>query len=704
VSDATVRFVRRAAFAVVAITGWLFVGATGTSIAQAGVWGSGAWPYLDGIVCTQPGETIPLVSWPLASVAGPAFLSAGIVDNDGIDSGRPPTGPPVATDPPVTPETGDYTAAQIAAMAYLISTRGADPSPARIAEVAEIVTEQGGAPAGEQCLATGQEAISTAEAQQMWMQAQENAGPYQVSLRANASTLVFGQAVALTATVTSALGYPVPDLLVTFSSTGIGSPQQQRTDAWGHASATLTVQRAQSVTSTTLPTLSASVSAPVGLRVRSAPGSISALYADAAVIAAGSLSLPLSQPTKPAISVTMPAPLALAGSTVATTVSVTGLNSFAANATVTLSGPLPPDSSGGCRTITAATWASAPVLSNSGYNFIGDGTIAGPSITGSAPGCYSTAASLTTINASPNLTTVTGYGLPAASVAVVPITVRAQAAPGAVAHVGPLPIQVTIDGTPAFSAAVSGDVLGPQLALGGSCDKANWEAGAASKAVSADTVVTPGSTAVAGPDLQVPGCYALQLKIVLTVGELGSISIDLGPGAPGTVALVLAPTITVNTATTWIDAGHTAHATVGIFGALTQPVLINTTLLWQPTQPLGCATADWARASVLGTSAADRSIGDGSYPVVSVVASKIGCYSLFVTVTLQANTHIIISAARGSSGSLFFVENPPAFSRQTVAVTPIDDTSRMWITLIIFGTFLAAATSYCGVAGWRERL
>ena len=248
-----------------------------------------------------------------------------------------------------------------------------------------------------------------------------------------------------------------------------------------------------------------------------------------------------------------------------------------------------------------------------------------------------------------------------------------------------------------------GDVLGPGLAASGSCDKANWTADPAPKPLPAATIVAPGSTALAGPDLEVPGCYALRLTIVLTVGELGSISLDFAPGAPGTVALVLAPTITVNTATTWIDAGHTAHATVGVFGALTQPVLINTTLLWQPSQPLGCATADWNQASVLGTSAADRSVGDGSYPVVSVLASKIGCYSLFVTVTLQANTHVVISAVRGSSGSLFFVENPPTFARPIIAAKPIDDTARMWVTLLVFGIFLAVAASYCGVAGWRER-
>ena len=188
---AAVRFVRRAAIVVVAIVGWLFVVGTGTSIAQAGTWGSGNWPYLNGVVCTEPGETIPLVSWPLTSVAGPAYLSAGIVDNDGIDSGRPPTGPPAAPDPPITSATGMYTPAQIAAIAYLIATWGADPSPERVAEVAEIVTEQGGAPTGEPCLATGQGATSGAEAQQMWTQAQQDAGPYQVNLSANASTLVY---------------------------------------------------------------------------------------------------------------------------------------------------------------------------------------------------------------------------------------------------------------------------------------------------------------------------------------------------------------------------------------------------------------------------------------------------------------------------------------------------------------------------------
>src|SRR5580704_9294938 len=88
----TIALVMCATFCVTTIFG------TGRAVAAAGVWGSGAWPYSNGVICSLVNTTIPLVAWQLNSVAEPAFLTAGIAETAGVDSGRPPTG--ISNGPP----------------------------------------------------------------------------------------------------------------------------------------------------------------------------------------------------------------------------------------------------------------------------------------------------------------------------------------------------------------------------------------------------------------------------------------------------------------------------------------------------------------------------------------------------------------------------------------------------------------------------
>jgi hypothetical protein len=213
-------------------------------------------------------------------------------------------------------------------------------------------------------------------------------------------------------------------------------------------------------------TLTATIDAPVGLRLRSAPGAVTAIYADAPVPAVGSVSVPLSAPTNPTIAVTMSSRLALVGSLVSTTITAGGLNGQQASVVVAVVGPLPLDPTGGCGQVTPSMWSSALTSdtaktltrTTSTSVFEGDASVAGPTLTASSSGCYSASAQLTTTNLTPNLSATANLGDPQSVVAVSAVTVTVRAAPGGVAQPGPVPATVTVAG--AAATAVSGTVSG----------------------------------------------------------------------------------------------------------------------------------------------------------------------------------------------------------------------------------------------------
>jgi hypothetical protein len=236
--------------------------------ATSGGWGSGSWPYSNGVVCDSGGTSVPLVAWRLDGVASPAFLTTGISEVNGVDSGQPSIAANTP-DPVLTPQTvGNLSQAQISAIAYLIATWGASASPARVAEVSELVAELAGTPLGADCLAAGTGATSTAEEQSMRTQALQLAGPYTVKLTSPATVAVSAAPIAVAANVTSALGYPVAGIAVQFAGTNVSQPVTATTDASGNASAHLT---AVAVGSAPI-TVTATVAAPIGLRVRSGAG------------------------------------------------------------------------------------------------------------------------------------------------------------------------------------------------------------------------------------------------------------------------------------------------------------------------------------------------------------------------------------------------------------------------------------------------
>lgn len=215
----------------------LMVGGPGPAAAATGTWGANHSPYSNGVICqlgpttpaaatpAPPIATVPLVAWKLQNVTQPSFLLASIEETGAVDSGQPPIAASIsAPDAPLAANSyGSFSGSQLAALAYLISTWGADPTPARVAEVSELVAEQAGHANGTACLDQGQGATSTAEAASMWTAAQRLAGPYRVAVTTTATQVVYGQPIVLRATVTSARGLAVPGLTVTFASSDGGS-------------------------------------------------------------------------------------------------------------------------------------------------------------------------------------------------------------------------------------------------------------------------------------------------------------------------------------------------------------------------------------------------------------------------------------------------------------------------------------------------
>jgi hypothetical protein len=665
--------------------------------AIAGLWGTGHWPYSNGIVCDTAGTSVPLVGWTLDGLTQPGYLTNGISETDGADSGRPPiSGATSAADPILAAGVnGAKSAAQVAALAYLVGTSGASPDAATIAEVSEVVAEQLGQPTGRSCLQSGQGSTSAAAAATLWAQAQQLAGPYRVSLTTTAKNVVLDQPVPLTATVTSAAGQPVPGLAVQFASTGVGTGSTAVTDAAGSASAFITVDSAASIGSSQPLELTAEAATPQLLRVRSAPGATPAVYLDPSTTATTSIALPVTPPAGLSVEVALSAPVAVPGTTVTATVSSTGLNGHTAAATVSVAGPLPLDQNGYCRRLTAADWAAAIgqqpqlVVARATVEFGQPGAANTTTFIAGGVGCYSASVTLMTTDAASAQTAQLPYGTPAGGVTVVPITVTVRAAPGGVATGATMAPIVSITGAGSTTGVITGNLLGPVAPDTGACST-SWTHVAAAGRVQRTVLDGDASYPLHIVPTQSLGCYALELTIKISVAGLGSVTITPPPGSTGTVVLVVAPMLQISAASSWVDTGMPWTPSILLSGSLTQPGMITSQLLWLPAAPLGCASGDWQRATPLGSGQSVPTVGDGNYPLASAAPDRVGCYSLQVTLTLTANNAARSLTSPGSLDSLFLAVSPAAATALITTSTHRDDGLRLWVALL-------AATMVIGV-------
>ena len=678
--------------------------------ADAGLWGIGNWPYTNGVICSVGSTTVPLVSWRLNSTPQPAFLLGAISQTAGVDTGQPPSST-AELDRPLTPSGyGNLTATQLAATAYLVSTCGADPNAARVAEVSATIADEAGAPADQRCLSGGPGAPSRTEADQMWTQAQQLAGPYQVALTSSATSLVLGQPTALRAVVTSALGYPVPDLIVVFSSTADGTTTDSNTDPSGTATASVTVGQLGSLV--TAPVLTATVNAPTGLQVSTAPGATPAVYARSATPTQGLVTLPLAPPRTPAVSVTTSTRLAGVGAIVRTSVRVSGLNGHAATITVSVAGPLPATAAGSCAQLTVADWSAAIgtdpthalVKASVSGSLVGDQLTAGPTITLTDPGCYAADAILITTDTRPPLTVSAPYGVAGADLDIVAVAIQARAGTGGIALITSPQLSVTVSGPSVSGGTVSGTIRGPAPAINGACTTVAWTSTPVAATLQPAAVTGSGTypLRLAGSLTQV-GCYALELSAQLLIGDLGSVNVAVAAGTASSTALLLAPQVQVQARSTWTSTGSAVNAAATVLGAFTQPGTLQSELLWQPVQPLGCQLADWAHATVLNSAVPGPTSGDGTYPVASLTAAKAGCYSLQVRLVLTANSAVTAAAPLAAPGSVFTVADGPPAPRRVITASTDNQSAQLWATLFGFIVAIGVAAGWATSWAWRGR-
>jgi hypothetical protein len=199
------------------------------------------------------------------------------------------------------------------------------------------------------------------------------------------------------------------------------------------------------------------------------------------------------------------------------------------------------------------------------------------------------------------------------------------------------------------------------------------------------------------------GCYALDLSVALTLGDLGSVTVPLSAGSAGTVVLVIDPQITVRATTTWVDTNQPVNAVVTVLGTLTLPATLSTVLLWQPAQPLGCQVADWRTAQAVGRPTTVTTGGDDAYAVASVTAPKVGCYSLLVTLQLLANDQVTVAGPVGVNGSFVLAATPRMGPVPFPPGEHIDDSTRGWVGLGLWGLFTIGAFATSTVIAWRRR-
>jgi hypothetical protein len=643
--------------------------------ADSGLWGVGGYTYVNGVVCdAAPSTTVPLVSWALGGSADPAFLTQGIESSAGLDTGAPPVASlGLQSESEVTAGTDGYAStADIAAGAYLISKWGSDPSAARVAEVSSLIGNLSGYQDAANCLSSGQDGLSATEAATMKSQADRYAGPYTVDVTATAASgavAAAGARAELAATVTSASGVPVPGLAVSFSAPGVTlSALTSTTDAAGVANSTLEQQPGSPVAAQPV-LVTASLSASTGLdsvtvNAPVAAGStlpVPAVYLApantySATVLAPAVPLAAADPT---VLTTTSVRAAVPGTSVRASLSLTGMNGHRASVVVSVAGPLPLGTGESCAAISQGQWAaavasgSAPVTTRLALSVTGDGVTPGPEFTPAAPGCYTTAAQLGTTDETPVVVREPVYGLPAGSVTVLPAEVSIAVAHGGISGAGAIGSVLAVQGSTSKSGTVSVTVYGPLAAVRGSCAGLVWSGAPVSASVALTAFAGDGRYLLASTPVRVPGCYALGAQVTLQLGALGQLQLATSPGPAGTTALLLAPSIVLDAAASWLPMSGQMHASASIYGTFTQPGAVRAQLLWLPAQPLGCQAGDWSKAAVLSTGTAVTVAGDGTYAVVAPAATKVGCYSMVPVLTLSADPALVIAGPPGAPQSLF---------------------------------------------------
>ena len=634
-------------------------------------WGSTGASYRSGLICALPdGRRVALASW---AVDGTTAFSVADVTARGSTYGAAPING-AATD--LAAGTRGLSAADLAALAYLIGHQGAGSS-VEVAETSALVAQSfGGGAAQKQCL--GRQGTSAAAAATLALAARRFAGPYTVQVsdvRAKP-----GSSAPVTATVLSASGVPTPGIAVTFAADGASATGVTGTN--GRAGARLIVPPSGGAG-----VFTATVSEATGLRlIASTPESV-ALGTPQPVVARASI-VPVLHPT-PQVSVSGGTALVLAGGSITPTVTVAGTDGYSGTGTVNVVGPVQAPSGDTC---TDATYADAPTAWSGTFAFAGDGPQPAGSTGALTPGCYAFAASVTTTDSTPAVT-VKAAADPDEAVGVSAIRITQSVGSG-LARTGVL--TATVTATAATGAEVSATVTtyGPlPVAAGGHCDTGLTWTGAKVLSRSASvTLAGQGDRLTAGvrtPAVAATGCYALVARS--TVSQDGrSAAVSAVPGAAGTTVTVIAPTLHVTDSAYDGRQGAPMNGTVHITGTLGLAGSVSVGLVSAPAPVTGCheltfpATATTAQAGSSTTTVATA--GDGDYPFRSPAATQNRCYGVVATLTMSADSTVRVDASAPGDTSVFLAgADAPSSTRVTTHAAAQVRQSREVVVLGITG-------------------
>lgn len=650
------RDIRRAAAALTAAVLALLLPAFVTApaaVAAGGTWGAGAYPFLNGKVCTtdQNGApvTAPLTSWDLGSGRAPGFLTSTVTSNGTTDSAAPPL-PSVGTQTvsSVTAGVGGFASdADIATYAALLSRFGSTAAE-RTAEVADaVIRKAGGASPG--CADTAAESA-------LLQQAQRLAGPYTLTFADQPTQLLPGTSSTVRVALTSAAGAPVPGVSVAFSANSLDlSAVSATTD--GSGIATVQVTAPQGLSTRRL-SITARAALPIGLQqvnAQTVPSSTdptgavaSALVAAPSTPIAARKSLRLNLSAHPVIHLTMPTEALNLGSAMTPHADITGMFGHAATVVFTIRGPAPFASGKFCAGVTQADVGST-VAATSTVAITGDSSVDAGRWQPARTGCYSVSARLTTLDAVPkavaHATTTTPITVIDTSVALrlqnTLVRAGGEVAGKAVSQHG-----YGLGGT--LNVRMVGPVRPPSGAS--DCSGADYSSaspvGGSSKTVAGDT-----RTAATAFSLHTGGvgCYELTGALALRLPGGATVRVPVSQD-PNHYLLAVDPSVSYAMDRTWSFQRGQVSAHVTVLGTFNQPVHVALRMVRVPDANLICRDANYSTGSqaVTGPAVAART-NLATVAVRSGALSKPGCYEPMPVLTMDGNRTI---TATGSFDAL----------------------------------------------------
>jgi len=653
---------RVGAFAVGGLSVAVSIGAALAAPVPVGpTWGALDSPYVTGVICPgeKQGSSVALVSWDLGDGLAPAYLMDAISTDGKTDTGRVPYS--TLKDFRKSTMVGD----RASLTASLLRLGGNSRDPAAVGQLAELIAEQNGTGLGQSCLHDKTGGMSLESASVLLGQAIDQAGPYSVTVSADQPLIKTGGTTDVRARVTSAKGSPVPGVPVAFTSRSKDVSLDlatATTDAQGIAAVPIQLDSA----------VEASVAVTARATLADSATLVTAKDAlDAVVLAPpkqveGVGVVRISTKADPVLSTGATENVLPANRPVTPRVWISGMNGHSGNVTINVYGPMGLPRGGLCTEISSSQWADAIKKDagklNGGASTVsvtGDGLYSAIPFTPSAPGCFTVLASITTSDASPNVTRKSDFATGSASISITDTTVA-----GTLDHKGvilpgsPVKLTVAVAKSHGWSATVNAALAGPIKAPVTGCSSANY---ASAKKVWSSTLplTEPKATLETGTFTKL-GCYKLDASITFDVGTGTSVTWPLTPPSDVTAALVVKPLLLEAFAnTTNTVSPEPASESVFVTGSAGLPAKL-TVEMWQAAyDDAGCAQVDWTKATKVSIGKPTATAGDGWYRADSGATASSGCYSMVPVLTLDANPAATTRKRVGERYSQVVVGPPP---------------------------------------------